>query len=515
MIEKFLEISFKKGSEHSPLYRQLESEIIQLICRGVLKPGQALPSSRELAQSLQLNRKTVVATYEELTAQDWVESRDRSGVYVSSHLPDTSARTISQNGKQLTRSKQPAYTLINRPSDVSTRTDPGMDINVPGMSQPLYKIDDGFPDPRIAPMEELVREYRRLGKSRLASRLLMYGPEQGSYRLRVELAKFLNRTRGMQVTEKEILITKGTAMGIYLTSQLLICPGDTVFVPEPGYMDANQTFKLAGANLTFIPVDKEGMDVNRIEQLCKKKVPKLIYVIPHHHRPTTVTLSAERRMQLMSLARKYGFALLEDDYDFDYHFTSSPLLPLASLDTRGHIIYVGSFCKTIAPGIRIGFMVAPEAVINEAAALRKLIDRQGEQLLEEAMAELLSAGDISRHLKKSHKVYQERLENTCELLREQLGEYLNFDRPDGGLAIWASYRKNISAKTVAQHAGRLGLEIADGSRYFFQPNVSLPHDYIRIGYCSLNEIEMASAIGIWKQALISLAAKKGKSQTIH
>lgn len=187
-------------------------------------------------------------------------------------------------------------------------------------------------------MEELVREYRRFGKNRLANRFLMYGPEQGSYRLRVELANFLNRTRGMQVTEKEILITKGTQMAIYLTTELLIRPGDTVFVTEPGYMDANQTFKLAGANLVFIPVDKEGIDVDRIEKLCKKIPPKMIYIIPHHHRPTTVTLSAERRMRLMNLARKYGFAVLEDDYDFDYHFTSDPLLPLASLDTGGHII---------------------------------------------------------------------------------------------------------------------------------------------------------------------------------
>lgn len=497
MIKKFPEISFNRGKQHSPLYRQLESEIIQLIYRGVLKRGQALPSSRELAQTLQLNRKTVVAAYEELNAQGWVEIRDRSGVYVSSNLPDAVDRAISP---KTMRNGRPGYSLVKRPSKVATRTDPGIETNAPEASTSLYKIDDGFPDPRIAPIEELVREYRRFGKSRLANRLLMYGPEQGSYRLRVEVANFLNRTRGMEVTEKEILITKGTQMAIYLATQLLIRPGDTVFVPEPGYMDANQTFKLAGANLVFIPVDNEGMDINRIERLCKKKAPKMIYIIPHHHRPTTVTLSAERRMRLMHLARKYRFALLEDDYDFDYHFASNPLLPLASLDTGGHIIYVGSFCKSIAPGIRIGFMVAPEMVVTEAAALRKLIDRQGEQLLEEATAELLNAGDIDRHIKKSHKIYKERLENTCRLLHEQLGEYLTFEQPDGGLAIWAAYKKNISAKRVAVNAGKLGLKINDGSGYFFQPNI-IPHDFIRIGYCSLDEKEMEEAVRIWKQAL--------------
>lgn len=507
MIENFFEISFKRGDGHSPLYLQLESEIIRLICRGFLKPGQALPSSRELAKSLKLNRKTVVATYEELNAQGWVETRERSGVYVSGSLPDTSAGVIKENNKKLVRSRQPAYSLVKRTSVIATGAGLSIDINGPAIPAPMYKIDDGFPDPRIAPVEEMVREYRRFGKGRLVNQFLMYGPEHGSHRLRVELAKFLNRTRGMQITEKEILITKGTQMAIYLSAQLLIRPGDTVFVPEPGYLDANQAFKLAGANLVFIPVDKEGMDIDRIEQLCKKRVPKLIYIIPHHHRPTTVTLSAERRMRLMSLARKYRFALLEDDYDFDYHFTSDPLLPLSSLDTGGHIIYVGSFCKSIAPGIRIGFMVAPEVVINEAAAIRKLIDRQGEQLLEEAIAELLGTGDISRHMKKSYKVYQERLENTCRLLREELGAYLTFDRPSGGLAIWATYRKNISARAVAENAGKLGLKISDGQNYFFQPNTSRPDNFIRIGYCSLNEREMAGAINTWKQALIPFGLK--------
>lgn len=509
MIKKILEISFKKETHHGPLYLQLEAEIIKLICRGILKPGQMLPASRDLAQGLQLNRKTVIATYEQLNAKGWVETRERSGVYVSSTLPGTSRRTVSGNAGTLVRNRQPAYPLIKkRASEGQSITVPNTERNPPVAPRILYKIDDGFPDARIAPIAQLAREYRRLGKSRLTNQFLMYGPEQGSDRLRAELADFLNRTRGMQITAKEILVTKGTQMAIYLATQLLISPGDTVFVPEPGYFDANQTFKLAGANLEFIPVDKDGMDVDRIEQLCKKKTPKMIYIIPHHHRPTTVTLSAERRMRLMNLAHKYGFALLEDDYDFDYHFTSKPLLPMASQDTGSHIIYVGSFCKSIAPGIRIGFMVAPESVITEAAAIRRLIDRQGEQLLEEAIAELLSTGEIFRHIKKSHKIYLARLENTCRLMHEELGEYLTFERPNGGLAIWATYRKNISASAVSINAGKLGLKISDGRNYFFDTKTTTPDNFIRVGYCSLDETEIACAINIWKQALTSFSEKK-------
>ncbi|HEU4607743.1 MAG TPA: hypothetical protein VFS31_06510, partial [Chitinophagaceae bacterium] len=145
-------------------------------------------------------------------------------------------------------------------------------------------------------------------------------------------------------------------------------------------------------------------------------------------------------------------------------------------------------------------------VINEAAVFRKLIDRQGEQLLEEATAELLSNGDIYRHIKKSHRVYQERLDNTCRLLRGQLGDYLTFDRPNGGLAIWATYRNAITARAAALNAGKLGLKISDGSNYFFQPNSAAPNKFIRIGYCSLDEKEMAGAIELWKEALMPFAA---------
>src|SRR5690349_11430203 len=185
MIKQLLEISFKKDGQHSPpLYLQLETEIIRLICRGILKPGQVLPSSRELAQRLQINRKTVVATYEELDAQGWVETRERSGVYVSRHLPDTSARTIKEHSKKPIRSREPGYPLIKQPYDGPIPNDANIEINALKGPALLYKIEDGFPDPRIAPIEQLVREYRRLGKNRLTNRFLMYGPEQGSYRLR-------------------------------------------------------------------------------------------------------------------------------------------------------------------------------------------------------------------------------------------------------------------------------------------------------------------------------------------
>ena len=194
-------------------------------------------------------------------------------------------------------------------------------------------------------------------------------------------------------------------MAIYLISKILISKNDTVIAGDPGFLGANDIFKHTEANLELVPLDEYGMDMDAVEAICKSKKVKLLYVIPHHHRPTTVTLSSERRIRLLELAMKYRFAIVEDDYDYDFHYSSSPILPLASLDYGGSVIYIGSFSKTIAPGIRIGFIISPKNLIVQATRLRRLIDRQGEQLLEEAMANLLKNGDIGRHLKKANKTY--------------------------------------------------------------------------------------------------------------
>src|SRR3569833_3181025 len=396
-----------------PVYLQIANSIITQIRRGALKPESALPGSRALADALNVHRKTVVAAYDELYAQSWVDSYPRKGIFVAKNLPDISPKALKEN---VTTGNFPNKTFF----DVDEYREPVSKLYKPAAQQNIV-INDGFPDTRLAPMELLVREYRRFGNYQFTSKYLMYGPEQGSENLRCELAKFLSETRGMQVSMENILITKGVQMAMYLAAQVLIAKADVVIVPEPGYPAANELFKYAGALLAFVPVDEHGMDLNAVEDICKKKKVRMLYVIPHHHRPTTVTLSSERRMQLLELAMKYRFAILVDDYDYDYHYSSSPVLPLASADYYGSVIYVGSFCKTIAPGIRIGFVAAPQNLIGQLARLRRMIDRQGEQLLEEAIANLLKNGDIGRHLKKTNKIYHERRDLFCSLLRGHLG----------------------------------------------------------------------------------------------
>jgi GntR family transcriptional regulator/MocR family aminotransferase len=271
----------------------------------------------------------------------------------------------------------------------------------------------------------------------------------------------------------------------------------------PGYNCPNEVFEQAGAKLALVPVDEHGINVSEIEAICKKKKVKLVYVIPHHHSPTTVTLSADRRMQLLELARKYKFAIVEDDYDYDFHYASSPILPLASVDHYGSVIYVGSFSKTIAPGIRIGFMIAPQNFITQATRFRRLIDRQGEQLLEEAMANLLKNGDISRHLKKANKTYHERRDVLCRLLKEKLDGYISFKIPDGGFAVWVEYLNGLKPQEVAAKAATMGLTISSGTDYFHDH--AYPNNGIRMGFASLNLKELEQAVEILARAVKALS----------
>ncbi|HXB08173.1 MAG TPA: PLP-dependent aminotransferase family protein, partial [Puia sp.] len=361
-------------------------------------------------------------------------------------------------------------------------------------------FNDGFPDTRLAPVELLIREYRRFSNYRFTAKFLSYGPAQGSENLRNELARFLNVTRGLAINPGNILITKGAQMAMYLLSEILVRRGDSVVVGDPGYLGASEVFRHAGAEVCPVPVDADGLDIGALDRLCRKKKIRMVYVIPHHHTPTTVTLCAERRQALLALAKKYSFAVLEDDYDFDFQYASNPILPLASIDTCGNVVYVGSFCKTIAPAIRIGFMVAPVNLIEQATQLRKLVDRQGEQLMEEAMANLLRNGDIDRHLKKANKIYHERRDRLCGLLGSELGSRVEFCVPNGGFAIWTKFN-GMAVRDVSAAASRLGLGIGTGEDYWHDPRQRAGATAVRLGFASLNEKEMEEAVGLLKKAM--------------
>lgn len=461
------------------VYEQLANGLIKLIRNGVLKPGTKLPSIRQLAAALDIHPRTVVAAYEEMSAQDWIYSKPRSGMVVSENLPDLKPRTF--------RSTLPA--VLQKPA--AKEQDPHRKYK--------YVINDGFPDHRIAPVEQLLKLQRQAFYDDDAERYSMYTDVRGSVRLRNVLSGHLSSSRGIVMTPDMLLLTRGAQMAIYVAAAALIKPGDEVLVGDPGYRLATAVFEQLGARITYIPVDTEGIDVDLIEKACRRKF-RLLYIVPHHHHPTTVTLSAARRMKLLSLIRKYKFYTIEDDYDYEFHYTHRPILPLASAEHEGHVLYIGSITKNLAASMRLGYLVAGDAFIRRAAAIKKLMDLRGDLLFEEALAAMFEDGTMHRHIRKSLKLYQERRDLFCALLERELGEYISFKVPDGGMAVWVQFTRKVKLSVIAEKAAAAGLKMSDGSSY---DAAGKQLNGLRMGFAAMNEREMKKVVAILRKILES------------
>lgn len=463
-----------------PVYRQIANSITQHIKSGVLKPETALPGTREMAAILHVHRKTVVAAYTELQVQGWILVTPRKGFYVAGNLPELKPRAWQQ---------EPAGGYgrhMAAPFNILT-TEPVGSIYPPETPFRLT-IDDGWPDTRLAPLDLLMRENRSL--LRIKHKNPVTGTvTAGAIGLREAMVDYLSETRGIKIDVPNILITHGAQMAIYIAASLTIQPGSNVIVGAPGYITANNVFSHLGAHLLHVPVDEQGLDTDVVAALCEQHRISMLYVVPHHHHPTTVTLSPARRMRLLELAAQYNFAILEDDYDYGFHYNSSPYLPLASARHDGRVIYIGSFSKSLAAAVRIGFMVGAEDFIRQGTHLRKILDLKGNHIMEEALGVLIKNGDVSRHLKKANRVYLQRLQHLTTLLDTQLKDVISYNVPMGGMAVWTPFNAPYALKEISARAAKKGLYISDGRGYPVE-------NACRIGFASLNMEEMKEAIDI-------------------
>lgn len=476
----------------TPVFVQLSDQLAQLIRAGTLSAGQRLPGTRQLADLLALNRQTIVAAYDEATAQGWLASRPGSGTFVAGHVPGVRPQELTVSGnaaiQRNSHAQQPGYAFESRPF-----------LNRPVLTHSgELHLDDGFPDIRLAPLAELSRTYRSYFRWGNPQQHFGYGDTKGHPLLREQLAQYLNETRGLPITPDHILITRGSIMGLHLASRVLLRPGDVVVTGETTWAGATMNFGNAGATVLTVPVDAHGIDVDALAALADKTRVRLVSVTPHHHYPTTVILRPDRRVRLLQLAEQYGFALLEDDYDYDFHYLSRPILPLASADPRGMVVYVGSLTKSVAPAFRIGYVVAPTALIDELARLRRIIDRQGDPVLEFAVGQLFKTGDLRRHFRKALRTYHARRDHFCHLLTTELPNAVQFTKPDGGLAVWATFDRSINPEKMAERAGREGLFLSNG--LIHNPPGQVLNG-TRLGFASSKEAELERSVAILKKVI--------------
>ncbi len=474
------------AASEQPTFARIAELISAEIRRGRLRPGDRLPGSRPLAEQLGVGRNTVVAAYAELASEGWLTTRAAGGSFISAELPELKPRRFGKRAPDVPAAATPGFDFERRSVDHVSETTRGE-----------FTLYGGVPDLRQFPTVALARAYRRAlrGAGRAT---LDYTTPFGNPRLRAALANMIAATRALPASPEQILVTHGSQMALDLLARTLIRPGDRVGVEEIGYQAAWNAFRNAGATLVFLPLDKQGMDVTALEHALASGPLRCVCLSPHHQYPTTVSLSIARRLRLLELAAKHRFAIIEDDYDHEFHYDGRPLASLAGADRAGVVVYVGTLAKILAPGLRLGFIAAPRSLIETLGAVRVHVDRHGDSVTEQAVAELIEDGELGRHARRMRRIYHGRRDAFAELLTRHLGGALSFDVPAGGMALWVTASADIDTQGWLERAQQRGVAFATGRSYIApELNAQRARHYgscLRLGFARYDETELGTAV---------------------
>lgn len=469
-------IYFEKSST-TALYIQVAQQIINAIQRSYLIEGTRLPGTRIFSKLFNIHRNTAVAIYEELASQGWVEIIPNKGTFVL--IPEQKTAAIKATSHR-----------IDQVNDYSKTTgfpfQPSFHLaSTTEITQKKYSINDGQPDLRLHPTHQFSKWYSASMKRKTLISKWNQTTLSSHSAFEIQLCNYLNATRGFHIKPHNLMSTRSTEMSLYIVSQLLLQPNDTVLVGNLSNYAANMIFQQAGAKIKTIPIDDQGIDVEYIKKHFSKRTIRCVYVCAHRHYPTTKTLSAERRLKLMQLAKDYQFAIIEDDFDYDFQFDGSAMLPMASSDANGMIIYLGKLGQSLFPSFQTGFVVAPENLISEAKNYLQILDKQGDLIQEQMLSELIYEGEMHRLIKKNILVYKQRRDYLCQCLAENFKQNLFWEKPSGGLALWLRFEPKIALVKLAEEAQKHDL---------FLPKTILYQDKnsccIRFGFGHLNEEEI-------------------------
>lgn len=474
-------------SNATPMYIQAAQQIINAIQRGYLLEGTWLPGTRTFSQLFHINRNTVVAIYDELASQGWVDIIPNKGTCVL--VPELKTAAIKATSQRIDQVHEYSRTT-------GFPFQPSFNLaSTQQQNQNKYSINDGQPDLRLHPVHQFSKWYSASMKRK--SIISKWNPTAlSSYSaFETQLCNYVNATRGFHIKSYNLMSTRSTEMSLYIVSQLLLKPSDTVLVGSLSNYAANMIFQQAGARIRTIPIDDNGIDVEYIRKHFTKHAIRCIYVCAHRHYPTTRALSAERRLQLMQLAKDYQFAIIEDDFDYDFQYEGSAMLPMASSDANGVIIYLGKLGQSLFPSFQTGFVIAPENLISEAKNYLKILDRQGDLIQEQMLSELIYEGEIHRLIKKNIIIYKQRRDFLCQCLTENFKQHVFWEKPSGGLALWLRFEPKISLVKLAEQAQKHDL---------FLPKTILYQDKntccIRFGFGDLNEEDIGIIVHKLKRA---------------
>mgnify|MGYP001164700073 FL=1 len=456
-----------------PIYQQIESHLRQAILSGNLPAETRLPACRQLAHDLGVNRTTVENAYSALEADGLVFSRMGSGTYV---LPVYPLPAISKNN---TDAPWPLW-QTNLQRNIFSNSDTADEmLQASGHPHPI-SFASGISDARQFPVDEFRKVIQSVMR-RDQIDALEYGERRGYAPLREGIARIL-ASQGLQTHPDNILITAGSQQAIFLTSQVLLKSNDIILVEDPTYSAAIDLFRTLGFQIVGIPVDGQGMQVEKLETLLQLHHPKLIYTVPNFHNPTGTCLSSARRRQLIMLAGRYNVPILEDDFVGDLRYEGHTQPSLKSLDPGGQVIYVSTFSKMLMPGLRVGFIVADGPVNESLLNFKRLSDLATSTLIQRALDAYMTVGRYQTYLHRSSQIFRARRDAMIAAIERHLPSGISFETPKGGLFIWLRLPKSLSANDLLPIACKEGVSFSPGNSFFID-GVS-GEDWIRLNFAS-------------------------------
>lgn len=484
MIDRLIHID---ANLTDSLQSQIRQKLVEGILVGSFSAGTKLPSSRKLAQQLSVSRNTVVLVYQALLDEGYIESRERSGIYVSENVDQGRVDHIEQQTSFNAKAGNNQHRFKGALAVTNAKSCPASWRKFP------FPFIDGKYDSSLYP----VKEWREANSKANATNEIylwseLYGDDDDPMLLDEIRTKILPR-RGIQASQDEILITVGTQQALHLITQLFVDKNTAIAVEEPGYPEMRDLLLHQGANLIYQPLDDKGIVVDESLDDCD-----IIYTTPSHQTPTSITMSMDRRDELLSKARQKDLLIIEDDFEFESNFLGQPHPALRSLDQDNRVVYVSCLSKVLASGVQIGFIVADSAVITELKKIRKLVLRNPPLNNQRAVAYFLSLGYYDSYMMHLHKVFFERWLTLREALNIYLPNCIDTGPIQGGTAYWITGPKQLDGEYLRKKAAELGILIEPVKRYFSYSNApencfrmgvtSIPNDKIRDGVSKLAEL---------------------------
>ncbi len=438
-----------------PKYLQLYEHIRQAILSGRLKSGERLPPSRKLARGLEISRTTVMQAYEHLEAEGYLSSHTGSGTFVSEELPDQMPKTAPP---VVVAGQERSRPLLSRRADA-----------LMAHSKMAYRVGEnlkpfrpGVPALWDFPFQSWFRLMGQQSRS-LGFDTYGYGDPAGYLPLRRAISDYLRRSRGVHCEAEQVLIVNGIQQALALSFQLLLDQGGRAWVEDPGYNGAKEAMLATGIEPIPVPLDEEGLSVKN--GLEKAPDVKMAYVTPSHQYPMGVVMSLARRLELLEWAARNEGWILEDDYDSEYRYNGKPLAALQGIDQSGRVVYLGTFSKVLFPGMRMGYMVVPEKLVDAFIRAKTFADRGNSILEQAALAAFLEDGGLERHLRRMRLLYKERQEALIHWSAKLLGEALRIYPSNTGLHAVGWLEGHRDDQKVAQALGRRGIIASPVSGY--------------------------------------------------